>query len=934
MIKTLPLYCKLIAFAMMLCTAAFAQTGSVKGIVWEDETNDVVVGANVILKGTTTGTISNADGSFELNDVPAGSQVILISFIGYGSREIPVKVPVGGTADLGRIKLETQSIGLEEISVIASVAIDRKTPVAVSTVKGPAIEAKVGNQEFPEMLRNTPSVYVTKQGGGFGDSRINVRGFDQRNTAVMINGVPVNDMENGWVYWSNWAGLSDVTSSMQVQRGLGASKLAVSSVGGSINIVTNAAQMEKGGSASVSFGNDGYMKYGLMYSTGLSEKGWAFTVQGTRTSGSMYSDGTEFSAWSYFASIAKEINSKHSLHFTAVGAPQWHHQREYGAFDGITYDTIQARGIKFNPQWGLKNGDEFSWRKNFYHKPKVFLNHYWTINEKTELATSVYASFGRGGGTGDLGRINDRFRTDARFRKRADDGTVRWDDIVSWNQGGTVSDFDRTVTQGGVVVQELEEKQPWSKGGGFDGQYVGTERYTRVAGLYTDLGEGGFIRRASMNSHNWYGILSTLTHRFNDQFTFTGGLDARYYKGIHYRRLEDLLGLDAYMDTENRNNPVNYVTDEGSDDNKIDYYNDGLVKWIGVFGQLEYSIGSLSAFVSGSYSNQSFKRIDYFFDKENPDNNPDDKEYETGWEAFSGGTVKAGLNYNINSNHNVFFNAGRFSQQPIFDNIFLNNTNTVNANAENQKVTSFELGYGYRSSYASVNVNLYNTTWDDRQVSRTVEIDSQDGTANFYNIAQIHQGVEIDASASPIPNLTLTGMVSVGNWRYKNDFTARVTDGNQQFIGEYTLYMDGVKVPDAAQTAFSLGAEYEIIRGLRVYGNYYFADNVYADFNISTDQSFNNPTQPDGSENQAWKLPSYSLVDGGVSYAFKLGGLLMTARLNVNNVLDEEYIAESETNILFDPNTETKKIGDNGSTRNIVYYGFGRTWNAGLKIRF
>ena len=79
----------------------------------------------------------------------------------------------------------------------------------------------------------------------------------------MINGIPVNDMENGRVFWSNWAGLSDVTSKLQVQRGLGASKLAVPSVGGSINIVTNAADFEKGGSASTTIGNDGYTKYAV-----------------------------------------------------------------------------------------------------------------------------------------------------------------------------------------------------------------------------------------------------------------------------------------------------------------------------------------------------------------------------------------------------------------------------------------------------------------------------------------------------------------------------------------------------------------------------------------------------------------------------------------------------------------------------------------------
>ena len=84
-----------------------------------------------------------------------------------------------------------------------------------------------------------------KQGGGYGDSRINLRGFDQRNTSILINGQPVNDMESGWVYWSNWQGLTDVASGIQIQRGLGASRLAVPSVGGTISIFTKAADKKK-----------------------------------------------------------------------------------------------------------------------------------------------------------------------------------------------------------------------------------------------------------------------------------------------------------------------------------------------------------------------------------------------------------------------------------------------------------------------------------------------------------------------------------------------------------------------------------------------------------------------------------------------------------------------------------------------------------------
>jgi iron complex outermembrane receptor protein len=911
----------LMACMLFMSGVMYAQSGSISGKISDADTYEALPGANVVIKGTSKGTTSDINGQFTLGDLSPGSYALEISFIGYELKELIATVKSGQTTNLGEIRIGAASIGLKEVEVIASVAIDRKTPVAVATIQGKKIEQKLGNQEFPEILRSTPSVYVTKQGGGFGDSRINIRGFDQRNTAVMINGIPVNDMENGWVYWSNWAGLSDVTSNMQVQRGLGASKLAVPAVGGTINIITNAAEMNKGGAATISLGNDGYQKYALSLSSGLSEKGWAFTLQGTHTRGNGYADGTMFRAYSYFGSIAKKFNEKHSLHLTGIGAPQWHNQREYGSFDGVTYLTVQEEGIRYNPQWGEYEGDEFSWRKNFYHKPKIFLNHYWTISDKTELSTSAYASFGRGGGTGDLGRINGSFRTSSKFRN---DNGVRWSDIDSWNKGGTVPDFNATVRDDdGNVIQTLTEKEPWSNGGGFNGKYVGTAGYTRDfanGGIYTDLGEGGFIRRASMNEHDWYGLLSTLNHEINDRFSIVAGLDYRYYVGAHYRKLDNLLGLDAYFDDDDINNPEHYVTDEGNSNNKIDYNNDGLVNWLGLFLQTEYSYEKLSAFISLSGSNQGFKRIDYFL--------YEPAEQKSDWENFLGGTVKAGLNYNLDSRNNVFINGGYFSRQPIFDNVFVNFSNDVNEDAKNQGVFAIELGYGYRSSFFSANVNLYNTAWSDRQISRGIQVGGVDGTANFTGIDQLHQGVEVDFVMQPVRGLSINGMVSFGNWRYTDDFDAQVFDDDRQLIGEGTLFMKDVKVPDAAQTTFALGAEYELIKGLMVDLSHYYASNIYADFDVANDNSFLTPG------NQAWELPGYGLLDGGVSYSWKAGKIGFRAFLNFNNLLDNEYMSESESNVLFDSDRDEFSIGTNGSPRNRVYYGFGRTWSGGLKVTF
>ena len=252
---------KHLLMVVVLCTSAtiFAQTKLTGKVV--DETSQPLPGASIVVKGSSTGVSTDFDGNFTL-ETSASNGTILVSFVGYETKS----VAFNGNQNFGAIALKLSAESLEEIVITAtSFAIDRKTPVAVSTIRAEAIEVKLGTQEFPEILKSTPGVYATKTGGGYGDGRINLRGFESNNIAVMINGIPVNDMENGRVYWSNWAGLSDVTSAMQVQRGLGASKVAVPSIGGTINIISKSYDAQKGGSVRMGIGNDGYQKYGMTF---------------------------------------------------------------------------------------------------------------------------------------------------------------------------------------------------------------------------------------------------------------------------------------------------------------------------------------------------------------------------------------------------------------------------------------------------------------------------------------------------------------------------------------------------------------------------------------------------------------------------------------------------------------------------------------------
>lgn len=899
--------------AMFFVTSVAFSQGTITGQVVDSDLGPLP-GASVVVKGTTNGTSTDFDGKFKLN-VSSASGEIEVSFVGFATKTVAFNV-TGGTKDLGTITLVSDN-SLDEVVIVGVVDIakERETPVAVSTIKAEEIVERLGNQELPELLNATPSVYATKSGGGFGDSRINIRGFDQVNTAVLINGVPVNDMENGRVFWSNWTGLADVASAIQVQRGLGSSKLAISSVGGTLNIVTKTTDRNEGGFVGTTLGNDNYLKTIASYSTGRMESGFAFTGLFSRTAGDGYINGTAFEGYNYFLGFGWSNEDRtHDIQFTVTGAPQVHNQRTTSFFNAATIADYLQYGDKYNFNHGFLNGEEFNWRRNFYHKPVLSLNWDWNISDQTKLSTVGYASFGRGGGTGDIGRLPGfNFASSSIFRDQAT-GEVQFDQIARYNAGNAV------VFSDGNVYQRTDQE---------NGLFINDSR------------DNGLSRRASINSHNWFGLLANLNTQLNENLTLDVGFDARTYKGFHYRRLDNLLGADAYRDNDDVNNPNRvltntYSSDFGSivnvfqdidDEDKIDYYNIGYVRWLGIFGQLEYKKDDISAFVQFSGSNQGFSREDLF-------NVLVADGQRTDWENILGGTVKGGLNYNINENHNVFGNAGYYSKQPLFDAIFLDFENDVNPDYVNEKVFGVELGYGYKSEKLNVNLNLYRTSWKDRfiQVFGTFPdpndpMETVQGRSSLVGVEQIHSGVELEFTYRPLDFLTFTGMASVGNWEYGGSVSGPAFDLNDNtVVGENTLFLDDVKVGNAAQTTMRLAMIVEPVENLKFDIAGFRADDLYADIRAEDFDEADN--------NGSLQLPAYNLFDGGMSYKWFVGkekDKTINFRLNINNLFNTTYLAESQTNIFAEPGDDTY---DGINTRNKAFFGFGRTWNFSVRYNF
>lgn len=889
----------LIAVLAIVGTASAVAQSTLRGKVVDAETGEPLIGATVSVGGINAAT--DIDGVFVVKGVKPDAPVS-IQYIGFKTKT--VKASPRSRGELGTVRLETDGRTLSDVIVTSQIAVARKTPVAVSSVPMSFIEEKIGTQEFPEILKSTPGVHANKEGGGYGDSEIYMRGFDNANIAVMVNGVPMNDMENQKVYWSNWAGLTDVTRTMQTQRGLGASKVSAPSVGGTINIITKGLDAKKGGSIYYGMGNDNMNKVMFTVSTGMSKSGWAMTLLGSKTWGDGYAQGTDFKGYTYFVNISKRINEQHQLSFTAFGAPQEHYQRK-GALTLADWKmTEQVWGVenhKYNSSYGFdKNGQRRTAEYNVYHKPQLSLNHQWQINDKSSLSTVLYMSIGRGYGYSGQGNSTYGYS---------------YTDWYGANYGTLQTKFrnaDGTFNYG--MIQDINEQSE----------------------------HGSMLVMGKLkNYHNWYGLVSTYNTKIGKDFDFYGGVDFRAYKGVHTNEILDLYNGKYYIDSSRQNakaiNNVNasnpdWVNEKLGVGDKMYRDYDGHVVQEGAFFQTEYTKNDLSAFIAGSLSNTSYWRYDrLYYDK---------KHAESKTKSYIGFTVKGGANYNINEHHNVFFNAGYISRAPMFNNVFLTYTssNVTNPDAKNEKVLSFEVGYGYRLKWLQVDLNAYWTKWMDKSMAKQLSVGAQqtDGYINMAGLDARHQGIELEVKASPLYWLDINGMFSIGDWQWDSNAKGYIYDANGQpldkdgnvasaplaedhyFAG---IALKGIRVGGSAQTTAALGATVKIGKQIRIGADWTLYARNYAYYQVSSSNLTPGKTTTVA---DPWKAPTASQFDLNASYKFKLAGLNATISGNVNNLFDYQYLGK-----VWNP-----RSGAANKDNIYGFYAFGRTFSTRLKVNF
>ncbi|MCU0435510.1 MAG: TonB-dependent receptor [Bacteroidia bacterium] len=975
---------KKLLFSLLMLLAAAAGVRAqytVSGTITDGSSGELLPFAIVATEVQSVYAVADVNGLYKLS-LPNGTHTLTVKLTGYTHE--PVTVKINGKSIV--LNLVCYSKSLKEVEIVADVAIDRKTPVAFSNVSEQRIREEGAGRDVTMLLNSTPGAYATEQGGGAGDSRVNMRGFDQRNIAVMVDGVPVNDMENGQVYWSNWDGLGDVTRTMQVQRGLGASRLALPSVGGTINILTRGIEQKQGFVIRQEVGNNGMQKLQFGFNSGEFGKGWGVTLAGSRRTGRGWTDLTWNDNWSYFLKVQKRVGTS-LLTFGVNGAPQSHGQRTdrmpigilnremaeklgvdvdslYANGNGYTNTSLGELGLRYNPHWGTyvtKDGQTatLNERVNYYHKPQISFSHFWMPNEKFFLSNVVYLSIGAGGGT----RLN--------------------------------TSVNRDFTNGQLGYQTTYNTNS-----------------TFIDALYstTETKSTRYIN-ASVNNHFWYGALSTATFKPSDKASFLFGIDARHYRGEHYRQVYDLLGGDYIVDAADRNQPngvgnLQYSMKREGD--KITFYNDGLVWWGGLFAQGEFKTEKWSTFFTLTGSQTGYQRVDYFRKRDViledgevvnmivgynetyyansnqgvvaqngatintstttyqiPDwipfldtivtstitsiDNPTGVDHVIeGAKAYNwanartattrriwlpGFTAKTGFNYNINKHYNAFVNVGFMNMPPRFNNVFDNN-NEEFTGIENQKVYAFEAGFGTRHKFLAANLNVYYTYWKNKppQFTPTLNIAGDVFSYNINGMDAIHKGIELDVNWKITSQLTAEALMSLGDWRNNSAKKAYIYDQDETLVDSVEFDARGVHVGDAAQTQFGGSLRWEPIKRLYIKGRYTYFDRHWANLDPLTlivEYDAQGDIVLDNRARESYQLPGYGLFDLFAGYEFRETqlvdngrGIRMSVNMSVLNVLNTVYITDGQNGAGFDASSV------------LVYMGMGRRWTAGIRISF
>ena len=863
---------------MLICFSAisgFAQQTTVQGVVKDSQTLEPMPEVMVEIEGSILSTMTNQQGEFSFSaDVPDGNQTLILTKTNYLNMYYPIVITSGELVNIGELFLELDNENDELFTITLS---DDELNDDTS-----------GADNISGLLSASQDIFQRAAAFEFSPSFFRLRGLNTDNGTVLMNGIEMNKIFDGRPQWSNWGGMNDVLRSQELSNGLAPSPYNFGGLLGSTNINLRASNYRSGGRITYSSSNRSYTnRLMATYASGMLDGGWAYAFTlGRRWGDEGFQDGTFYDANSFFVSVEKRLNDKHSLNLVGFYTPN-----RRGKSSPNTQEVFDLKGITYNEYWGWHDGEKRNSRIRRIAEPVIMLNHYWDISDKTSVNTNVAYQFGELGNS----------RLD--YAGGANPSPAYYQGLPSY----FLADDDGPDFSGAYIAQ-----QSFQNGGQVDWDRIYDSNLTNnINGDYA-----AYVLYEDRSDDKQFTANTILESSLNDNLTLNAAINYKRLKSRNFAEIIDMLGSNTgYLNVDSFDqvqfdlqNP-DLVVGEGD----IFRYNYNIeANVLSGFAQAQFKYNKVDFFLAGSYTATEYQR-EGLYQTETYANNSFGKGRKL---SFGGIGTKGGFTYKFSGKHIFNINAGYITKAPSIRNTYTNSRENhaivgdiTGIDITEEKITSFDVNYIFRSSSVKARLTGYYTQMQDANEISFYFADGisgvDQGTAFVQEILQgidkSHMGIEFGMEAQVTPTIKLTGVASIGQFTYDNNPNLVLTSSD--FVeglnfGESNL--KDYRIAAGPQQAASIGFEYRDPNYWWFGTTANFFSNTYIDvspltrtqnFYLDTDGLPFNNYEPELAREllRQERFDDYMVINAIGGKSWKIGDKYISLFVSLNNIFDQKF---------------------------------------------
>ncbi|EKT4534075.1 carboxypeptidase-like regulatory domain-containing protein [Flavobacterium psychrophilum] len=923
---------KLVISTLFVLQAFFglAQTNTgITGKVLDAKTQKSLQNVVASIQNTNFTQLTNADGKFTFSGLSQGSQLLQIKSDGYKSQLFPIEILTGQMLDLGVVVLE-EDASQEEKATLINITEDDLG------------DEGSGSEGTASLLQSSRDTFLQAAAYNFGQARFSVRGIDNEYANIMINGISMNRVADGRPQYGDWGGLNDATRNQEFTNGSAPSDYTFSGIAGTQEINTRASLYRKGTRLSFLNTNTNYsFRMMATHVSGMRTDGWAYVISaGRRWAENGYFDGTNYSANSFFASVEKKINEKHSLNFTSVFA-----QNKRGKNSPNTDEVTGLTSEKYNSYWGWQDGKKRNSRFKDSEEPIMMLTHYWKVTPKTNVNTTASYQTGRIG--------NSRF--DYKYADNPD--PIYYQNLPSYKLNYFNSTGDYLGNTSGYINAAADLKKNFTN----DPQV----NWDNIYKINKDNIANGsrIVQYEDRNDEDIITANTNIASQLSDNIFLNAGANYQYSYTKNFKNMLDLLGGTYFTDINTFGPTADQYQSDLNNPNrtlgvgqKYGYNYNIDVRKLDAFTQFKFVYKKVDFYLAQTFSRSTYQREGLYKNGYYP-NDSFGKSKKIAFDNFG---FKGGITYKISGKNYIDFNSIYMSKAPNAKDVFPNArvNNNIIPNLTNETIQGADLSYivktpkfkGRLTGYFSETLNAtdVNFYFADGVGSGAFVTETRTG------INKKNRGAELGLEYQVTSTIKLTGVAAYGEYTFTNNPNVFLQNDSDPlnatgFYGDKgTASLQGYKQAGSPQQAFSAGIEYRDPKfwWIGLNANYIGENFIDVSFIKRTASYFDkaNNTGVTIDQEKAGKyleqekfnpIRLLNLV-GGKSW--RIGnGYTLGLFANLNNVLDVKYKTggfEQSRNASYKQDDQDHFSGGPLVFGSKYFNGYGRTYTANIYLTF